>query len=550
MIVYSDNTATNLVLDQIGIASTAARMEELGLPNTKIHAQVFRGDTSIFPERSRQFGLGSTTASETLRLYELLHEQKLVSACASQQMLDHLLHCDDETKLARLLPQGTKVAHKGGAVSRIRCEAGIVFSPGGAIVVCVFTSKNQDRSWQTDNAGNRLCASIAQVAYRHFNRESPDSEQLPNVLTKGDSGRLVEDLQRTLNARLTPSPELSLDGDFGPITQAAVLRFQKENELTISGQVGPQTWAALGTLATQDRPVADPETINSQQLPRAPLDKLEGPPFVTCKAWAIASGASGEVLWSQNSESRLDFASTTKIMTALVVLRLAEQDPRVLKEQVVFSTRADATVGSTAGIRVGEKLSVDQLLYGLLLPSGNDASVALAEHFGDRFVASQDSVVSQDGSATNALDRFVAEMNRTAAELGMEQTTYRNPHGLTAKGHLSTARDLLRLAQTAWQLGPLRKYVNTRQHGCTVVGPGGYQRNVVWKNTNRLLAIEGYQGLKTGTTTAAGACLLSAAVRNDDQLLMVVLGSKSSDARYVDTRNLYRWAWQQIARRN
>jgi len=128
----------------------------------------------------------------------------------------------------------------------------------------------------------------------------------------------------------------------------------------------------------------------------------------------------------------------------------------------------------------------------------------------------------------------------------MANTAYRNPHGLTEKGHLSSARDLVRLAHAAWQLATLRKYVNTRQHGCTLVGPGGYRRNVVWKNTNRLLAIKGYQGLKTGTTTAAGSCLVSAASRNDVQLLMVVLGSQSSGARYVDSRNLYRWAWQQI----
>ena len=86
-------------------------------------------------------------------------------------------------------------------------------------------------------------------------------------------------------------------------------------------------------------------------------------------------------------------------------------------------------------------------------------------------------------------------------------------------------------------------YVATRRRGCTLTGPGGYQRNIVWNNTNRLLPIEGYEGVKTGTTSAAGACLVSAGRRGDDQLLIVVLGSTSSDARYTDTRNLYRWAW-------
>ena len=96
------------------------------------------------------------------------------------------------------------------------------------------------------------------------------------------------------------------------------------------------------------------------------------------------------------------------------------------------------------------------------------------------------------------------------------------------------------------QLPRFRSYVSTRQHGCTLTNQAGQQRNVIWKNTNRLLATEGYLGVKTGTTTAAGACLVSAAQRGDRQLLMVVLGSSNSDARYTDSRNLYRWAWQQL----
>jgi D-alanyl-D-alanine carboxypeptidase (penicillin-binding protein 5/6) len=143
--------------------------------------------------------------------------------------------------------------------------------------------------------------------------------------------------------------------------------------------------------------------------------------------------------------------------------------------------------------------------------------------------------------------RFVAEMNRTAASLGMTRTTYKNTHGLTAEGHRSSARDLLKLAHVAFQLPRFREYVNTRQRGCTLIGPGGYKRNIVWKNTNRLLPIEGYDGIKTGTTSAAGACLVSSAHRGDDHVLVVVLGSTSGDGRYVDTRNLLRWAWGRLA---
>jgi serine-type D-Ala-D-Ala carboxypeptidase (penicillin-binding protein 5/6) len=87
-------------------------------------------------------------------------------------------------------------------------------------------------------------------------------------------------------------------------------------------------------------------------------------------------------------------------------------------------------------------------------------------------------------------------------------------------------------------------YVSTRRRGCEVEGPDGYRRYVVWNNTNQLLEIEGYEGVKTGTTQAAGACLVSSVRRGDRRLLAVVLGAESSAGRYADTRNLLRWAWQ------
>jgi D-alanyl-D-alanine carboxypeptidase (penicillin-binding protein 5/6) len=139
-------------------------------------------------------------------------------------------------------------------------------------------------------------------------------------------------------------------------------------------------------------------------------------------------------------------------------------------------------------------------------------------------------------------------MNRTAKALGMKATRFLNPHGLTVEGHLSTAADLLLLVHAARQLPRFRDYVNTRQRGCTVTSTAGYRRNVLWKNTNHLLAIEGYDGVKTGTTDAAGACLVAGGSREGRELLVVVLGSSNSDARYVDARNLFRWAWKQPPR--
>ena len=356
-------------------------------------------------------------------------------------------------------------------------------------------------------------------------------------LQSGARGRLVEDLQRTLNARLKPSPGLAVDGDFGTNTKKAVLQFQRLHKLAPSGIVDAATWKALGPLITRSPAVPAPAVVNQQKLSKKPADSLGGTPFVTCKAWAIADASTGKLLWGDNQNKKLDMASTTKIMTAYLVLQLAKKNPQVLNERVVFSTKADETRGSTAGIRAGESLPVKELLYGLMLPSGNDASVALAEHFGRRFTTANN---------RSSFQQFISQMNQAAQQLGMKTTRFANPHGLTAEGHHTTASDLLRLVHEAMQMPRFRDYVSTRQHGSTLTGKSGSQRNVVWKNTNRLLGIEGYLGVKTGTTSAAGACLVSSAQRGDRQLLMVVLGSSSSDARYTDSRNLYRWAWQQL----
>ncbi len=254
--------------------------------------------------------------------------------------------------------------------------------------------------------------------------------------------------------------------------------------------------------------------------------------------------SSGELLWSEQATTPLDPASTTKIMTAWVALQLAEQNPGLLDQDVVFSERADQTEGSSAGLKAGEIVTLGELLYGLLLPSGNDASVAIAQHLGSDLPA-PDELPDAPPEV-----RFIERMNRTAVELGLQETTYRNPHGLTAEGHQTSVRDLAKLTRTVLQSAKFREIVKTRRRGCTVRSQSGYRRNVIWQNTNRLLAIEGYQGVKTGTTNAAGACLVSSASREGRELITVVLGAESSGARYVDTRNLFRWAWRELLPHN
>lgn len=358
------------------------------------------------------------------------------------------------------------------------------------------------------------------------------------ALREGDDGPEVEALQRTLNARLKPSPGLDVDGDFGAATREAVVRFQREKGLKRTGVVDATTREALGPPPDRaaEPTVPAPAVVNAEKVVKRPADPLGGPPFVGSKAVVIVDGKTGAVVWGKDEARELEMASTTKMTTALVVARLAARDPRVFDEVVTFSKRADDTPGSTSGVRAGESLTVRELLYGLLLPSGNDAATALAEHFGGR-------LPKRDGAADDPLPRFVAAMNREAEELGLKETRYANPHGLPADGHHSSARDLARVAREVLADPTLAAVVATVRHGSTLAGPDGRSRDVVWSNTNALLRTEGYDGVKTGSTGAAGSCIVTSGRRDGDHLIVVALGAASTAARDADVRNLFRWAW-------
>ena len=269
---------------------------------------------------------------------------------------------------------------------------------------------------------------------------------------------------------------------------------------------------------------------------KEPSDLLVGPPFVTSEAWAVADGKTGEVLWGFRDSEPLEIASTTKIMTAWIVLDLAVEDLKVLDEVVTVSKNADNIKGTTADLRAGERLSVRDLLYGLLLPSGNDAAVALGEHLGNRLPVAGGSTRGGD-----TIVHFVAEMNSRAQSLKMFQAKFSDPHGKSR--NRASASGLVRLAWRAMQNPLFRRYVRTHRHQATIKRPDGSERVIVWKNTNELLQITGYDGVKTGTTAGAGACLVASGRRGSDHLLVAVLGAKSIAGRYADTRNLFRWAW-------
>lgn len=546
MIRYSDNTATNLVVKKIGIAATSRFMRQLGYPETQLHSLVYRRDTSIAPERSQLYGLGSTTANDMSDLLLRLHRGQLVSQPFSAEMLAHLRTCEDTKKLPRFLPASCQLAHKTGSVNRSRTAAGIVSSDSGTFIIAVLTDQNEDTSWGEANAAEILIGEIARIVFASLTAPS-ETIAGPQPLAEGAQGEKVEALQRTLNARL--GTQLAIDGDFGPATAAAVRQFQSAHGIEATGVMDQRSWQQLGELLTEPEPVDPPAEVNARIHSRSPALDPNGPPEVSAKAWAILDANSGKLLHGSQADQPLDMASTTKVMTAYLVAKLAADEPQVLDEIVTFSTKADATIGSTSGVRAGEQLTVYELLHGLLLPSGNDASVALAEHFGDRLgddaTGKAGKIDDGESTADERYHHFVNAMNVQAQRLGLENTRFENPHGLTETGHHSSAADLARLARAAFELPLMREIVACQERGCTLHSVDGYQRNVVWTNTNRLLSQEGFLGMKTGTTQAAGACLIAIGEYQDKRHIVVVLGSQSSDARYQDARNLFAWTWRQ-----
>lgn len=225
---------------------------------------------------------------------------------------------------------------------------------------------------------------------------------------------------------------------------------------------------------------------------------MAAPPVPGAKAAILMDAQSGQVLYEKNGYLRRAPASTTKIMTALVAIERGR-----LSDQVRVSGADAATPGSKMHLKGGGIYRLEDLLRGLLWRSGNDAAEAIAEHVGGN------------------RERFIAWMNQRALTLGALNTRYTNPHGLTSSGHYSSAYDLAVIAREVLHQPLLAQLVSTREG---TIGEGKGSRVV--NNTNRLLwTYEGANGVKTGTTNAAGRCLVASATRDGWQLIAVVLHS-------------------------
>lgn len=281
----------------------------------------------------------------------------------------------------------------------------------------------------------------------------------------------------------------------------------------------------------------------SRETARRPADRLDGVPLVSAKAWAIVDGVSGDYLWGANADEARRGADTAQLMAAWLVVRLAIDERRCLDEEVTISELAASSPGKRVGLAAGDKVAVRDLVYAAVLGSASDAANALAEHFDGRFLLVDKKDESKDKAlATRA--NFLAEMNRTATEVGMTRTLYRSPVGdVDGDAETTSARDQANLAWTVMGDERFKKIANSRSHRFTVTGKDGAARELSVTAANHLLEIEGYDGVKAAGDEQSGACLVASGRRGDDRLLVVVLGATSSEGRYVDARNLFRWAW-------
>jgi serine-type D-Ala-D-Ala carboxypeptidase (penicillin-binding protein 5/6) len=254
-------------------------------------------------------------------------------------------------------------------------------------------------------------------------------------------------------------------------------------------------------------------TVNTVTAAKAITTANAGAPAGVRAPWAeLENAATGADLWSRSSVSERPMGSITKVMTAYVVIEAGglNRVVTVPKGIVAYDKKYDA---STAGLVPGEKLTVLQLLYAMMLPSGCDAAYTLATSYGPGFNA------------------FVTAMNATARKLGLTKTHFSDPSGLPNPSeytNYSTARDLISLGRDAMKLAVFRQVVATRTYR---VAAGAGHRAHTWKNLNQLLtSYSGAIGIKTGFTAVAGECLLFEARRGAATLIGVVLHSAATES--------------------
>ena len=243
-------------------------------------------------------------------------------------------------------------------------------------------------------------------------------------------------------------------------------------------------------------------------------------PELNARIALIYDRASGRIIYEKNGNKQTPMASTTKILTAIVTLENAD-----LKETVTIESKAAGIGGSRLGLKKNDKITVNDLLYGLMLRSGNDAAVALAIHVG------------------GSIEGFADMMNKKAEELGLTNSHFVVPHGLDNEGHYTTAYELAKMADYALNIPKFKEIVSSKS---ATIYINGYPKAI--NNTNNLLgSVSGVYGVKTGFTNGAGRCLVSSCKRGELDIITVVIGANTNNQRTADTKELIEYAFNNFS---
>jgi D-alanyl-D-alanine carboxypeptidase (penicillin-binding protein 5/6) len=251
-------------------------------------------------------------------------------------------------------------------------------------------------------------------------------------------------------------------------------------------------------------------------------------PTIVAKGGFVMNNGTGKTLFTKAADTRRSTGSTTKIMTARVVLaqKSLNLDSKVTIQKA-YSDYIVANNASSAKLIVGDKVTVRQLLYGLMLPSGCDAAYALADKFGT------------GTTRAKRVTSFIGKMNSTAKTLGLTNTHFDSFDGIGSGANYSTPRDLTKLASSAMKYSTFRTVVKTKSTKQKVTTKSGGYRYMSWTNTNKLLGTyTGTIGIKTGSGPEAKYCLVFAATRNGKTVIGTVLASTSETNRTSDAKKL------------
>ena len=260
------------------------------------------------------------------------------------------------------------------------------------------------------------------------------------------------------------------------------------------------------------------KTIQEQLLETSTKSEKDSSlPSINSRSAIVLDRNSNTVLFGKNENEKLKMASTTKIMTSIIVIENCN-----LTDTVEVSKKSAGTGGSRLGLKTGDKITVNDLLYGLMLCSGNDAAVALAEF------------------TSGSIEGFAELMNKKVKELNLENTNFETPHGLDSANHYTTAYELALLSKYALDNETFLKIVGTKTKTITI---NGYPKTI--SNTNELLGnLNGVYGIKTGFTNGANRCLVTACKRNNLDIICVVLGADTKKFRTQDSIKLIEYSFK------